>query len=216
MKKILAFILSIALFQSCSVVSKQYFYVPSAEHQVTKDKEGYFTVLHITAQVRDSLGNSIGQVRTSSNLGIPLLAGPPYVPVLPVGIVTVFAKNLHRFKMDIVVRDDNGLFTCVPVDTARVNAIIHPSKDSYRPSPVLIDTGKSYVIVNGIKKVPAKIVEFFDPNGNGYGYRITADISFSKVRTVTIITGNASLNPKLDHLVFKRRKRLSYSVIGFS
>jgi len=91
--KYLAYFLIIICFTGCSVVSKQYYYVPAAPHSTEKKRAGYSKMIYSIVDIPDSSGNNIGSITTSNGAGIPLFVGPAYVPVVPVGIIAVFNKR---------------------------------------------------------------------------------------------------------------------------
>jgi hypothetical protein len=47
-------------------------------------------------------------------------------------------------------------------------------------------------------------------------YRLYAPVGFGRARTLTIVTGNATLDSRLKNLVFKRKHRITYCVVGLS
>ncbi len=163
MKKHLIYFILIAICTSCSLVSKQYYYVPASAHTTIKDRAGYFKMLRSQVDISDSLGKSIGSVVTSNGIGVTLLAGPPYVPVFPVGLVSVFYKGETQFVMDIDVRVSGGYLMPLATDSN----IYKKTSDSLtalgRFTAAHVNTNNCYMIVNGKKKIPLQIKEFGPP-----------------------------------------------------
>jgi hypothetical protein len=107
MNKYLAYFLIIISCSGCSVVSKQYYYVPTVAHLTIKDRDSY---IGSRVGIADLSGKNIGSMTTSNGAGIPLFLGPPYLPVVPVGIVSIFSKKLRQFEIDIAVIAGDGYF----------------------------------------------------------------------------------------------------------
>ncbi len=198
------------------MVSKQYYYVPATVHQTIKSEDGYVKMVHQRIEISDSSGKHIGAVSTSNGIGVPLLAGPPYLPVLPVGLVTVFYKGDEQFEMDIIVSPDDGYFLTLAIDSDGYKK----TRDSLSALRVMtarpLQTTACYIMVNGSKKVPLRVSEYFMGSTKSHSYRMAADIRFGSVRRVTIVTGNPLLDQALKNITFKRNSRLTHAVLGFS
>lgn len=216
MRKYLICLLTIIACSGCSIVSKQYYYVPSTAHQVIKSRSGYFKMQQQQIDIADSSGKPIGAINTSNGSGVPLLAGPPYLPVLPVGLVTVFYKGVEQFEMDINVSPVEGYFLTLAIDSESYKK----TRDSLNALRIMtarpLKTSACYMIVNGSTKVPLRVTEYFMGSTKSHSYRLSADIRFGRVRRVTIITGNLMLDSALKNISFKRNSRLIYSVLGLS
>ena len=216
MNKHLAYFLIMICCTGCSVVSKQYYYVPSTAHSTTKEKAGYSKMIYSKIDIPDSSGHKIGSITTSNGAGIPLLAGPAYVPVLPVGIVAIFNKKERHFGIDVTVNTNDGYFMALAVDSnnyKRVNDSLAALKVETAAD---LHTTDCYMIVNGSTKVPLRVKEYFMHQTNLHSYQMYAPIGFEKVRTVTIITGNPLLDRRLKNLVFKQKKRITHSIYWVS
>jgi hypothetical protein len=216
MNKYLAYFLILTCCSGCSVVSKQYYYVPTAAHETTKEIVGGTKMIYNKVELTDSAGKHIGSMSTSNGIGIPLLMGPPYVPVVPVGVVWAFSKKLRQFQMDVTIRPDEGYFMTLAVDSNSYKIL----RDSLTAKKVgtgaYLHTTGCYLIVNGSTKVPLRVRENFMQQTNAHDYRFSAPIGFGRVLTLSIVTGNPLLDARLKNLVFKRKKRLTYFLLGLS
>jgi len=146
--------------------------------------------MHTEFEISDTTGRYIGTMTTSNGIGVPLLIGPPYLPVAPVGLVTIFSKRATDLQMDISIRCN---------DTA-----------------VRLDTNACYIIVNGSKQKQLHVKEFLRGSTSMHSYQLYAPIRFAKVRTLSIITGNPILDHTLKNMTFRRKKRLMHCIIGLS
>jgi len=72
MNKYLAYFLIIISCSGCSVVSKQYYYVPTVAHLTIKDRDSY---IGSRVGIADLSGKNIGSMTTSNGAGIPLFLG---------------------------------------------------------------------------------------------------------------------------------------------
>jgi hypothetical protein len=201
----------------CSVVSRQAYYVPAAPHQTTKDRAGYFKVVRSRMGISDTSGKNIGEITTSNGIGTPLLVGPPYLPVLPVGIASL-AYSLHKggenhFVIDVDIRCNNGYFMPLAIDSNNYKKTRDSLSRLNIATAVRSNTSDCYMIINNSVKVPLKMKEFYMGNGQGHSYRMFADIPFSKVNTMRLVTGNPLIDNSLKDVTFKRRHRLAYCVI---
>lgn len=212
--KYLSLLLIVALFSSCSVVSRQTYYVPSVSHQTIKDHGGYFKMLYSRFGVADSSGKSIGTITTSNGIGNMLLMGPPFVPVIPVGFADVFYKQDHEFLVDININCNYGYFTSLAIDSNEYKTKNDSLKALNRYTAANFNTTQCYMIVNNSKKVPLHAEEFFMGSQQGHKYRLQADVRFSKVKTMRLVTGNAMLDSTLKNITFTRKHRFTYCVIG--
>jgi hypothetical protein len=148
-------------------------------------------MIHSQFAITDTSGKPVATMNTSNGVGIPILAGPPYIPVLPVAIISIFYKRIHYFVMDLNIR----------------------SSDSNRKN-LAIDTDNCYIIVNGAKKIPVKTHDIFMGRPGEHNYRLSLPIRFAKVHSLTITTGNPLLDQALKNITFYRRKRLTHSILG--
>ncbi len=195
----------------CSMVNKQYYYTTSAPH-TTIAGERYYKVMYNKFDVAGPTGTPVGSITTSNGYGRPLFGGPLYVPFIPVGLVTMFIKNETRFSLDIKVKSNDGYFAALNLDSARYK-IISDSLNALRiMTAVRLNTVNCYMIINGSEKVPLHVKAYFYGNKQVCGYRMFADIGFSKVRTFTIVTGNPLLDSTFKNVTFKRHKRLTYNL----
>lgn len=213
MTRYLAYFLIIISSCGCSVVSKQYYYVPSVAHLTIKDQDGY---IGSRVEIADLSGKNIGSMTTSNGAGIPLLFGPPYLPVVPIGIVSIFSKKLRQFEIDITVITGNGYFMALALDSnneRRVNDSLAAIKTG---KAVDLPTTGCYMIVNGSTKVPLRVKGYFMGQTNSHNYRMYAAVGFGAVRTMTIVTCNPLLDNRLKNMVFKRKKRLFHFVFVLS
>jgi len=168
--------------------------------------------------ISDSTGNNIGSITTSNGIGTPVLAGPPYLPVLPVGIASL-VYSLHkgadnRFVMDIDIKCKAGYFTSLAIDSNSYKRINDSLNAKGVRTAVPLNTNDCYMIVNNSKKIPLHAREFFMGNGAGHSYRLYSDVKFSNVNTLRLVTGNATLDNALKDVTFKRRHRYTYCVMG--
>jgi hypothetical protein len=212
--KYFIFFLFIVGISGCSLVSKQYYYVPNAPHHTIKDKDGYFKMVRSQIEISDTSGNNIGTVTTSNGIGAPLFAGPPYLPVVPVGLVDMFYKRDHQFILDINVECNNGHFMALAIDSNDYKKVRDSLNTLRVATAVRLNTNECYMIVNGLKKIPLHTEEFFMGSPLRHNYRMVADIRFKKVNTMQLVTGNAILDNALKNTTFKRRHRITYCVMG--
>ena len=216
MNKYLAYFMILICCSGCSVVSKQYYYVPAGAHSTTKEQVGYTKMIYSKVDIPDSSGKNMGSITTSNGIGIPLFLGPPYLPVVPIGIVPVFSKKIRQFEIDIDIKSDDGYFMALADDSngyRRVNDSLATLKVG---TAAYLRTTGCYMIINGSAKVPLRVKEYFMQQTNSHSYRMYAPVGFGKVRTMTIVTGNPLLDNCLGNVIFTRKKRLSYFVFGLS
>ncbi|MDB5135523.1 MAG: hypothetical protein JWP37_2126 [Mucilaginibacter sp.] len=214
--KYFIFFLFIVGISGCSLVSKQYYYVPNASHHTIKDKDGYFKMVRSQIEISDTSGKNIGTVITSNGIGVPLLAGPPYLPVVPVGLVDIFYKRDHQFILDINIKCNTGHFMTLAIDSNDYKKVRDSLNTLRIATAARLNTNECYMIINGSKRIPLKAQEYFMGSTRGHSYRMYGDIRFSKVRTLTLVTGNPLLDNALKNINFKRKKRITYCVMGFS
>ncbi len=216
MNKYLAYFLMMICSAGCSVVSKQYYYIPAAAHSTTKGQAGYAKMIYSKVDVPDSSGNNIGSITTSNGAGIPLFAGPAYVPVVPVGIIAVFNKRERYFGIDITLNVNDGYFMALAVDSNKYKKVNDSLTALNIATAADLHTTNCYMIVNGSTKVPLRVTEYFMHLKNSHSYQMYAPIGFGKVRTVSIVTGNALLDRCLKNIIFERKKRITHSIYGLS
>jgi hypothetical protein len=213
--KYLICLLALIGCSGCSLVSKQYYYVPVTVHQTIKTRDGYFKMLRSQVAISDTSGKQLGSVTTSNGIGVPLFAGLPYLPVVPVGLVSVFYKGDEQFEMDVSVKSE-GDFLTLAIDSDSYKKIRDSLNALHISTVHALKTTACYMIINGSKKVPLHVTEFIMSGPREHSYRLSADIRFGKVRTATIVTGNPLLDHTLKNVTFKRNARLTYCVLGFS
>jgi hypothetical protein len=216
MNKYLAYFMILICCSGCSVVSKQYEYVPSGAHSTIKEKAGYNKMIYSKIDIPDGSGKNIGSMSTSNGAGIPLFFGPPYLPVVPIGIVSIFSKKLRQFEIDITVNANDGYFMALAVDSNSYKRIRDSLAILKEGTAAYLSTTGCYMIINGSTKVPLRVQEYFMQQTHSHSYRFYAPVGFGKVRTLTIVTGNPLLDERLKNLVFTRKKKLTYSVLGLS
>jgi len=213
--KYLALLLIVVAFSSCTVVSKQYYYVPSVAHQTPKNHySSYFKMVYSKVKVSNPVGDSIGSLTTSNGIGQPLLAGPLIFPVIPVG--GFFNKSTGHFIMDVTVHSDTGHFMSLaiaPKAYKRINDSLVARK-VYTRRP--LGTKDCYAIVNDTLKVPLTTDEFFMGSTTGHSYRMEGDVRFNKAKTVKLVTGNPGLDSTLRNITFKRKSRITFNLLGGS
>ena len=216
LKNFLIFLLLVTLCSGCSVVSKQWYYVPSTAHQSIKTRETYFKVVRQQFDIADSLGKPIGTLGTSNGLGLPLLGGPLFLAVFPVGLVNIFYKGNVQFEMDLLETPRDGYFMPLAIDSDSYKT----TRDSLKALRIMtvrpLKTTGCYMIVNGTKKVPLHVSEYFLGFTTSHSYRLRANIRFAQVRTVTIVTGNPMLDRVLKNITFKRKSRIIFDELGES
>lgn len=213
MNKYLVYFLILISGSGCSVVSKQYYYVPTTSHLTIKGRGSY---IGSKVDITDCAGKNIGSITTGNGMGIPLFLGPPYLPVVPVAIVSVFSKKLRQFEIDIAVNADEGYFMALAVDSNNYKKVNDSLAAIKVGTAVDLQTSSCYMIVNGSTKIPLRVRGYFMGQTHSHNYRMYATVAFGKVRTMTIVTGNPLLDNRLKSLVFKRKKRLSFFVFGLS
>ena len=216
MNKYLAYFLIMICCSGCSVVAKQYYYVPTTAHSTTKEQVGYAKMIYTKVDIADSSGNPMGSVSTSNGIGIPLFFGPPYVPVVPAGIVSVFSKKLRQFEIDITVHANDGYFMALAVDSNSYKRLRDSLATLKVGTGADLHTTRCYMILNGSTKVPLRVREDFMGRTNSHSYRMYAHVGFGKVRSVTIVTGNLLLDSCLKNLVLERKKRITHAIYGLS
>ncbi|HJP64277.1 MAG TPA: hypothetical protein VJ844_12610 [Mucilaginibacter sp.] len=214
MKKYLAYFLFIAICSGCSVISKQYYYVPDVPHQIIKKRPGHsdFKYIYSKIKVTGKTGDSIGSITTSNGFGHPLLMGPLVFPVIPVG--GLFLKSSSRFIMELDVHTNDGYFMPMAIDSnnyKRKRDSLNALKIGTRAE--LTNSG-CYLLVNDTLKVPLRVNEYFRGNTKGHSYWITSDIKFRKVKTMKLVTGNAILDATLSKITFKRKSRIKFDLAG--
>ena len=213
MKKHCALLIAMLACSGCSIISKQYYYVPSVTHQTTKGRPIHsdFKMVYSKLSVLNKAGDSIGSITTSNGIGHPLLMGP-FLPVVPVG--GFFQKSDSRFVMEVTVNSNEGYFMPLSIDS---NDYKH-ARDSLRILKIStnrpLQNSQCYLLVNDTLKVPLKVGEFFMGRTSSHSYWMTADIRFRKVKSLKLITGNALLDSTLKQVTFKRKSRIKFDLVG--
>ncbi|MFI5162709.1 MAG: hypothetical protein ACHQHN_15625 [Sphingobacteriales bacterium] len=214
MKKLLAIIFIAIVLQGCSMIAKQYYYVPSAPHQAYKTRFSHsdFKMIYNKVRVSGKAGDSIGSIDVSNGIGHPLMMGPLVFPVIPVG--GFFQKIDSKFILELTVNCNEGYFMPMAIDSTHYKSI----RDSLRIRKIStkgeLSDDQCYMIVNDTLKVPLKPSEFFMGYKNLHSYWMTADIRFRKVKTMRLVTGNALLDSNLKNVTFKRKSRIKFDFIG--
>ncbi len=198
------------------MVSKQWYYVPSAAHQTIKTRDIYFKVVRQQFDIADSSGKPIGTIGTSNGQGLPLLGGPLFLAVFPVGLVNIFYKGNVQFEMDLLETPRDGYFMSLAIDSDSYKTIVDSLKALRIMTVRPLKTNACYMIVNGTKKVPLHVSEYFLGFTTSHSYRLRASIRFGQVRTVTIVTGNPMLDRVLKNITFKRKSRIIFDELGVS
>lgn len=214
-KHLLAFLIVICC-SGCSVVSRQYYYVPNTPHQTIKKKAGYSKTISSQIQIPDASGKDIGSVTTSNGTGVPLFFGPGYVPVVPVGAIFIFSQRLRQFGMDLIVRSDDEHFMALTIDSVRYKRISDSLFAIKSMRLVDFPTTDCYMIINGSERIPLRVKEYFMGQGSSHSYQLVAPVGFGKVHTMTMVTGNPILDNRLKTVVFKRKKRITHYIFGLS
>jgi len=173
-------------------------------------------MIYSKLDIPDSSGNNIGSITTSNGIGSPQFFGPPYLPVVPIGIISVFSKKLRQFEIDITVNPRDGYFIALAVDPDDYKRIRDSLAAKNEETGAYLHTTGCYMILNGSTKVPLRVREYFMGQTNSHSYRLYAPVGFGKVRTLSIVTGNPLLDRRLKNVVFTRKKRLTYFVVGLS
>ena len=157
-----------------------------------------------------------GTIGTSNGLGLPLLGGPLFLAVFPVGLVNIFYKGNVQFEMDLLETPRDGYFMPLAIDSDSYKT----TRDSLKALRIAtvrpLNTTGCYMIVNGTKKVPLHVTEYFMGSATSHSYRLQAAIRFAQVRTVTIVTGNPMLDRVLKNITFKRKSRIIFDELGES
>ena len=195
--KYLFLALLIVGISGCSVVSKQYYYVPETAHHTIKTKDGYFKMHYSQLEITGLSGDSIGSIRTSNGIGEPLFAGPPFLPVIPVGLAGLFYKREHLFVMDFSIKCNNGYFMLLAIDSNRYKRISDSLSKLKIATAAPLNTDDCYMVINSSKKIPLHTEEFFMGNNAGHSYRMLAYTRFGKVNTMRLVTGNPILDSTL-------------------
>jgi hypothetical protein len=208
------FFLLIVGISGCSVVNKQYYYVPETAHHTLKTKDGYFKMLYSQIEISGLSGDSIGSISTSNGIGEPLLAGPPFLPFIPVGLAGLFYKREHLFIMDFSIKCNEGYFMLLAIDSNGHKRISDSLSKLRIGKAVPLNINDCYMIINNSKKIPLHIEEFFMGSTVGHSYRMIADTRFGKVNSMKLVTGNAMLDSTLKKITFKRKHRITYCLMG--
>ena len=212
--KHLAFLLIVAGLSGCAVISKQYYYTPSVTHQSIKSHPEHtdYKVVYSKFKVTNNAGDSVGAITTSHGFGHPLLMGPLFFPVIPVG--GIFNKSSSRFLIDVDVHCSKDYFMSLAIDSNDYKTV-RDSLNALKIMKVVPLNGSScYMIINDTLKVPLRTKEFFLGNSKGHAYRLTADVKFGKVKTMRLVTENALLDKTLKNITFKRKGKIVFNLLG--
>jgi hypothetical protein len=212
--KYLALSLILLGFSGCSVVSKQYYYVPSVKHQSVSDRHSDFKMKYSRFKVTDKAGDSIATISTNNGVGMPLLIGPVIFPVIPIG--GVFHKVTGKFEMDIDIHSKQDYFTLLAIDSSDHKRISDSLRRMKIGKKVLLKSKYCYMIVNDSLKVPLTVEEFFMGSKAGHSYIMRSDMRFGKIKTMRLVTGNAMLDSTFTNITFKRKSRITFNLLGRS
>ncbi len=212
--KHLAFLLIVVGLSGCAVVSKQYYYKPSVSHQAIKGHPEHtdYKVVYSKFKVTNGAGDSVGTITTSHGFGHPLLMGPLFFPVIPVG--GVFNKRTSRFLIDVDVHCPEKYFMSLAIDSNDYKRVRDSLNILNVRKVVQLNGSSCYLIVNDTLKVPLHTEEFFLGNGAGHSYRLTTDVKFGKVKTMRLVTGNTLLDSTLKNITFKRKGKIVFNLLG--
>lgn len=198
----------------CSVVSKQYYYVPDVSHQVIKKRPGHsdFKYIYSKIKITGKAGDSIGSATISNGFGHPLLMGPLVFPVIPVGGIA--HKITSRFVMELTVDCNDGYFMPMAIDSIGYKRTRDSLDAAAVSTTALLTSNTSYMVVNDTLKVPLQVREYFTGNKKGHAYRMESGIKFRKVKTMRLVTGNAILDSTFNKITFTRKSRIKYDLAG--
>jgi hypothetical protein len=212
--KHLALLLIVAGLTGCGIISKQYYYVPSVAHKATKTRNGYpdDKIVYSSVKVTNKTGDSIGTITTDHGFGHPLLIGP-FLPVIPIG--GIFNKQTSRFSMELDVRCSKEYLMLMAIDSNDYKK----GRDSLNAVKIRkvapLKSSNCYIIANGTKKIPLFTdAFFFDKKSTGYNYTLTADIKFTKIKTMKLVTGNALLDSTLKNITYKRKGKIVFNLLA--
>ncbi|HTD99371.1 MAG TPA: hypothetical protein VK668_08780 [Mucilaginibacter sp.] len=212
--KYLALLFFLLGFSGCSVINKQYYYVPSVKHQSVSDRHSEFKMKYSRFKVSDKTGDSIATIATNNGVGQPLLIGPIIFPVIPIG--GFFHKVTGKFEMDIDINSRPDYFMLLAIDSSGHKRV----SDSLRLMKIAkkapLKSKYCYMIVNNSLKVPLSVEEFFMGNKAGHSYIMRSDMRFGKVKTMRLVTCNAVLDSTFKNITFKRKSRITFNLLGGS
>ncbi len=153
--KYLALSLILLGLSGCSVINKQYYYVPSVKHQSVSDRHSEFKMKYSRFKVSDKAGDSIASISTNNGVGQPLLIGPVIFPVIPIG--GFFYKVTGKSEMDIAVNSTQANFTLLALDSSGHKRV----SDSLRAMKIAkkapLKSKSCYMIVNDSLKVSLSV-----------------------------------------------------------
>jgi len=202
---------------ACSVINKQYYYEPSIAHQSVSDRHSYFKMTNIRFKVLNKAGDSIATVSTNNGIGQPLLIGPVIFPVIPIGVF--FHKRATKFEMTVNINSSQAYFMPLAIDSIGHQHIRDSLKSANISKIIPLKTLKTkdcYIIVNDSLKVPLCVYESFIGSNVNHQYVMRSDIRFRKIKTMRLVTGNALLDSTFRNMIFKRRQRITFNLLGGS
>jgi hypothetical protein len=204
----------IVVCSGCAMISKQYYYVPSAPHQTYKSRFGHtdFKMIYNKIRISGKTGDSIGSIVTTNGIGHPLLMGPLVFPVIPVG--GLFQKKDSRFVLELTVNCNDGYFMPLAIDSNDYKRIQDSLTLRKFATKRTLNSTQCYMIVNDTLKVPLNTSEFFMGHTRSHSYWMTSDTRFRKIKTLRLVTGNLLLDSTLKGVTFKRKSRIKLDLIG--
>lgn len=182
------FLFAVVWLSGCASIAKQYYYEPSVAHRQVKSRMPHtdYKMVYSEVFIRAKSGDTIGSLTTANGTGQPLLMGP-LLPVIPVG--GIFQKSRGTFEMQMTVNCSRGRLP--PLDPARC-----------------------YMIVNDTEKVPLRVSESVTGDTTLHRYSFYCNARFSNIKTMRLVTGNDLLDGTLQNVVFNRKSRIKFDLIG--
>jgi|SRR6185437_6416287 len=186
--KYLVLLFTVVWLSGCASITKQYYYEPSVGHQQVKSRMQYtdYKMVYSKVFITAKSGDTIGSLTTANGTGQPLLMGP-LLPVIPVG--GIFQKSRGAFEMEMTVNCSRGRL--LPLDSAGC-----------------------YMIVNDAEKVPLRVSESVTGYSALHHYSFYCNARFSNIKTMRLVTGNDLLDGTLKNIVFNRRSRVKFDLVG--
>jgi hypothetical protein len=213
MKKHCVLLIALLACSGCGIISKQYYYAPSVNHQTMKGRfiHSDFKMTYSRFRLSNNAGDSIGSITTSNGIGHPLLMGP-LLPVVPVG--GFFQKSDSRFVIEMTVNSNEGYFMPLAIDSNDYKRLSDSLSTLRTGTKRPLQNSQCYMLVNDTLKVPLKVGEFFMGNARLHSYWMTADIRFRRVKSLKLVTGNTLLDSTLKHVIFTRKSRIKFDLVG--
>ncbi len=212
--KCLGFLLALVWLSGCAIISKQYYYEPSVTHQTIKHRYSHTDakMIYYKVSIPGKAGDTIGSINTSNGFGHPLLMGPLFFPVIPVG--GFFQKISERFIMEFNINTNSTYFMPLAIDSNDYKKKRDSLVALKLATMEFLKTNRCYMIVNDTGKVRLKVQEFFMRSGSVHSYQLSSDMRFGKIKTLRLVTGNGMLDSTLNNITFKRNSRIKFDLIG--